>query len=115
MNTRLFSFIGGVTGAWRVVNMSTIVGAPLPDVTRLDLVTGTVPEMPDGAKWVLRGLTSSERYVTRSEKTNSSHDNRHSVALMQLVPLSSPFARPRRGGISPKTNAEGFSRRVPSM
>ena len=68
MNARLFSFIGGVTGAWRVVNMSTIVGAPLPDVTRLDLVTGTVPEMPDGAKWVLRGLTSSERYVTRSEK-----------------------------------------------
>ena len=81
MNARLFSFIGGVTGAWRVVNMSTIVGAPLPDVTRLDLVTGTVPEMPDGAKWVLRGLTSSERYVTRSEKD-------------QLVARQPPLGRP---------------------
>ncbi len=68
MNARLFSFAGGVTGAWRVVSMSTIVGIPFPDVTRLNIVTGRVPERPDGADWVLRGLRSNERYVTRSEK-----------------------------------------------
>jgi hypothetical protein len=68
MTARLFSFIGGMTGPWRVVSMSTVVGAPFPDVTRLDIVTGTVPERPDRAEWVLRGLTSNERYVTRSEK-----------------------------------------------
>ena len=48
--------------------MSTIVGTPFPEITRLDIVTGAVPERPDGAEWVLRGLTSNERYVTRSEK-----------------------------------------------
>jgi Chlorite dismutase len=67
MNGRLFSFVGGVTGAWRVVSINTVVGDPLADVRRLD-VAGTVPEVPDGAKWVLRGLTSNERYVNRSEK-----------------------------------------------
>lgn len=68
MNPRLFTFVGGVTGAWRVVNISTVVGDPLSNVVRLDIVTGAVLEVPDGAKWVLRGLTSNERYVTRSEK-----------------------------------------------
>jgi len=68
MNARLFSFVGGVTGPWRVVNISAIVGDPLAAVRRLDIVTGAVPEAPDGANWVLRGLTSNERYVTRTEK-----------------------------------------------
>ncbi|MBW3566294.1 MAG: chlorite dismutase family protein [Acidobacteria bacterium] len=68
MNARLFSFVGGGTGLWRVANISTVVGDPLADVKRLDIVTGAVPQVPDGAKWVLRGITSNERYVTRTEK-----------------------------------------------
>jgi chlorite dismutase len=68
MTARLFSFVGGATGAWRAMSMRAIVSIPLPDVTRLDVVTGEVPERPGGAAWVLRGLTSHERYVTRSEK-----------------------------------------------
>ena len=68
MNARLFSFVGGVTGTWRVVNISTVVGEPLADVRRLNIVTGAVPELTEGAKWVLRGLTSNERYVTRFEQ-----------------------------------------------
>lgn len=68
MNARLFSFVGGVTGPWRVVNINAVVGDPLADITRLDIVTGGVLEVPEGAKWVLRGLTSNERYVSRTEK-----------------------------------------------
>ena len=68
MDSRLFSFVGGVSGAWRIVNVSTVTGDSLAEVSRLDVVTGSVAEMPDGAKWVLRGLTSNERYVTRSEQ-----------------------------------------------
>ena len=68
MNARLFSFIGGGTGPWRVASMSAIVGPPLPNATRLNIVAGPVPEMLDGVRWMLRGLTSNERYVTRSEK-----------------------------------------------
>jgi chlorite dismutase len=68
MNGRHFSFVGGVTGTWRVVNISAVVGDPLAKVSRLDIVRGALPEVPDGARWLLRGVTSNERYVTRSEK-----------------------------------------------
>ncbi|MDP9316300.1 MAG: chlorite dismutase family protein [Chloroflexota bacterium] len=68
MNSRLFSFVGGKSGGWSVVEAKAIVGDPLPSVERLDIVNGAVPIVPDSAKWVLRGVTSNERYVTRVEK-----------------------------------------------
>jgi len=68
MSARLFSFVGGTAGAWRVTNVSTLVGEPLAGVSRLDVVSGTVSSPATGASWVLRGLTSNERYVTRPEK-----------------------------------------------
>lgn len=68
MNARVFSFVGGEIGPWRVVTISTVVGDALADVRRLNIVTGAVPQVPEGARWLLRGLTSNERYVTRLEK-----------------------------------------------
>lgn len=68
MNTRLFSFVGGEIGPWRVVNMSAVAGEALADVERLNTVAGAVPEVPEGAKWLLRGTSSNERYVVRLEK-----------------------------------------------
>jgi len=68
MSSRLFSFVGGAAGAWRVTSATTLVGPALADVSRVDIVTGAVPAPDDGASWVLRGLTSNERYVTRPEK-----------------------------------------------
>ena len=67
MTPRLFSFVGGTTGAWRVVSAVTLAGDPLARADRLDLVAGAVAPVPTAA-WVLRGVTSNERYVTRSEK-----------------------------------------------
>ncbi len=67
MNTRLFSFVGGNSGPWRVVKSSTIVGETLSPVPRLDIVSGTVEQPP--ALWSLRGITSNERYVMRDEKS----------------------------------------------
>jgi len=68
MDARLFSFIGGEIGPWRVMTISTVAGNALADVKRLNIVTGAVPQVPEGAMWVLRGLTSNERYITRLEK-----------------------------------------------
>jgi hypothetical protein len=68
MTSRLFSFAGGDTGAWRVTSVRAVVGEPIAQAARLlvvpDTVTGSAP--PTG--WVLRGITSNERYVQRSEK-----------------------------------------------
>jgi Chlorite dismutase len=68
MNTRLFTFVGGKAGAWSVIETRAVVGAPLPAAERLDIIHGAVPALPDGAKWLLRGVTSNERYATRAEK-----------------------------------------------
>jgi chlorite dismutase len=68
VNPRLFSFVGGTTGEWSVVSAKTVVGDPLAAVDRVKIVTGAIPTMPEGGKWILRGVTSNERYVTRAEK-----------------------------------------------
>ena len=69
MSTRLFSFIGGDTGLWRVAEMKGIVGEPLPAVRRLEIASSSeIPSDPHAA-WVLRGITSNERYVVREERS----------------------------------------------
>lgn len=68
VNPRLFTFIGGMAGRWSVVRAKAVVGDPLPAVARLDFVAGAVTALPDGGKWMLRGVTSNDRYVTRGEK-----------------------------------------------
>ena len=67
MNSRLFSFIGDDQGQWRVIKIAPVVGESLPAVTRLSVVNERVDVLPNGARWVLRGVTSFERYVTASE------------------------------------------------
>lgn len=68
MSTRLFSFVGGDTGLWRVAEMEVIVGEPLPAARRLEIASGSeIPSDPH-AVWVLRGITSNERYVVREEE-----------------------------------------------
>jgi chlorite dismutase len=67
MTQRLFCFLGGETGTWRVAKTSTIIGEPLPIARRLSVVAGEAV-LPQGASWLLRGITSNDRYVTRQEK-----------------------------------------------
>jgi hypothetical protein len=68
VNSRMFTFVGGAAGKWSVVSAKAIVGDPLPAVDRLDIITGAVAALPDGGKWMLRGVTSNDRYITRDEK-----------------------------------------------
>jgi chlorite dismutase len=64
----LVSFVGGDVGTWEVERISAVRGAGLQSVARVDVVEGWGAEVPDGAAWILRGVTSSERYVTRAEQ-----------------------------------------------
>ncbi len=65
---RLFTFMGGNTGTWRVVSSNVVRGAALPAVKRLDIIEGLIDDLPRGVAWSLRGVTSNERYVNRAEK-----------------------------------------------
>jgi hypothetical protein len=68
VSTRLFAFVGGEIGVWRIVRIDTVVGASIPSAPRLDIVSGSTSSPPQAAQWLLRGITSNERYVVRDEK-----------------------------------------------
>ena len=69
MSTRLFAFMGGDTGRWRVTGMEAIAGEPLPAARRLEIASGPGIPSDTQAAWVLRGITSNERYVDREERS----------------------------------------------
>jgi hypothetical protein len=67
MNQRLFSFAGGAAGPWRVTAATTVTGEPLAAVSHLGILAAGQAAPADTA-WLLRGVTSNERYVERNEK-----------------------------------------------
>lgn len=68
MTERMFTFVGGVTGPWRIQQTEAVLGEPLPQALRVEVVNSLVASPPPGAIWLLRGVTSNERYVTRAER-----------------------------------------------
>ena len=66
MAGRFFSFVGGSGGPWAVKRQIILVGDPLPPAERLDVLADR--NIGKSASWVLRGITSNERYVERTEK-----------------------------------------------
>ena len=61
-------FAGGTTGQWRIDRLEVVVGDPLPPAERLAVLEDHEGSLPVGASWILRGVTSSERYVHRAER-----------------------------------------------
>lgn len=66
--TRLFTFVGGSAGPWLVDSMHCVAGEPMAAAPRLSIVAGPITQRRAGASWLLRGITSNERYVVREEK-----------------------------------------------
>jgi chlorite dismutase len=48
--------------------MEAVIGPPLLQARRVQVVSSLVASPPAGAVWLLRGVTSNERYVTRAER-----------------------------------------------
>jgi len=99
MNNRLFRFSGGVRGAWAVTGMRAISGEALPPAARVDILSGEPAAAGPGEKWVLRGVTSNERYVTSAERR-------------ELVSKQAALGRPEatHGALIPiRKNAEWWS------
>jgi hypothetical protein len=65
---RLFGFAGGSAGPWLIDHMHCVVGEPIATASRLSVLAGSSAQPPSGAAWLLRGITSNERYVAREEK-----------------------------------------------
>lgn len=90
-NPRLFSFAGGSAGPWKALECRAITGEALPAIQRLNIVSGDVTPVPANASWVLRGVTSNERYVTRTEKeqlvAQSPEPGRPEANCAVLIPI----------------------------
>ncbi|CCH53670.1 hypothetical protein BN8_02783 [Fibrisoma limi BUZ 3] len=67
MANTLFDFVGGHSGAWKVVSMNPVAGESLGWVSHLQIVPGTLSE-PGTGVWTLRGVVSNLRYTERAEK-----------------------------------------------
>jgi len=63
------AFVGADSGAWRIDRLDAVSGEALAPASRLEVLEGQeVRERPAADRiWVLRGVTSNERYVTRAE------------------------------------------------
>jgi hypothetical protein len=73
LDGRLFAFLGGDAGPWKVTAMTALAGAPLPPAERVDVVGASAASGPSGGPgtaWSLKGIISNERYVNRDEKTD---------------------------------------------
>src|SRR5437879_420974 len=62
-------FVGGTTGKCRVEHTSALTGPTLIPVPRLAILDGSQTTTPQDGVWVLRGVTSYERYVRRAERS----------------------------------------------
>ena len=60
-------FAAGAVGAWRIDRIESVQGERLPAAERLTVLEGAQAVVPAGTVWMLRGVTSNERYVTRAE------------------------------------------------
>src|SRR5262245_10580081 len=61
-------FVGGSSGRWSIERLETVAGSSLALAPRLEVIEGPGAARPAGdAVWLLRGVTSNERYVTGDE------------------------------------------------
>jgi len=93
----LVAFAGGPAGTWRIDRIDVVRGDRLPAVERLAVIEGETAVVPHSAAWVLRGTTSNERYVTRSE---------HAALEQRQQPLGRPQAT--RAALIPIRKSEAW-------
>jgi len=90
MQDHIFDFIGGDNGQWEVTKMNTIIGEPLPNVSYLNIVQGSLQKTSEGL-WALKGLTSNLRYTEKEEKQKlvaiQEGLGRTSATYAALIPL----------------------------
>jgi hypothetical protein len=88
---RLYCFAAGDVGPWRVQRMLTLAGDGLAGANGLSVFADPGDALRQPAAWTLRGITSNERYVMRSEKTQlvgrQEGLGRSAATLAALIPI----------------------------
>src|SRR5690349_24181756 len=88
------AFVGGTAGRWRIEHVEVLRGEALPPAARLSVLEGAAAARANetAAAWVLRGVTSDVRYVTRREhealRARSEPLGRPAATRAALIPIS---------------------------
>ncbi len=89
-------FAGGKSGAWRIERINAVAGRPLSAVNRIAVLEGQELPMPQDRAWLLRGVTSYERYVRRAERSalvaRSPSLGRPEASSAALIPIKKSAA-----------------------
>ncbi len=93
MRPLLVTFAGGEIGSWAVERLETVAWAPLEPTSRLEVIEGQAARRLDSrSAWVLRGVTSNERYVSRIEHdalvTKQERLGRAASTRAALIPIT---------------------------
>lgn len=92
------AFVGADSGTWSIERLVTVSGEPLDSASRLEVLEGSRAARPvSDPGWVLRGVTSNERYVNRVE---------HNELLSRQEPLGR--AGSTRAALIPITKSEAW-------
>ena len=85
------TFVGGLTGPWRVDRVTAVSGENLSSAARLEVLEGGGYTLRGGGDWVLRGVTSNTRYTTRPEaaalEAGEEGLNRPHATRAALIPI----------------------------
>lgn len=91
MQNTFLSFIGGDEGNWKVVKMKTVTGLPLDEIKFVQIFEGSRKILQPKGKWILRGVTSNERYTKQAEKKSLKARqeglNRPQATCAALIPI----------------------------
>jgi hypothetical protein len=83
--------VGGPTGPWQVTTVTTHSGPVLRPATHVEVANGPLDRSPTGSAWVLRGVVSNTRYVTREEpqqrETRQPFFTRQEATCAALIPI----------------------------
>ena len=96
MENRFYSFVAGATGTWKIQEIKTVIGAGLEMASHVEIHNADLTELPAGASWLLRGVTSNQRYVTRPEQStlvaSQASLGRPEATCAALIPLTKTAA-----------------------
>lgn len=67
MSNTIFDFVGGTTGEWKVIKMTTLKGDALAEITHVDKTSSSLIKGNEGI-WTLKGIVSNLRYTEKAEK-----------------------------------------------
>ena len=92
----LYNYLGGTTGSWRVTEAATRSGQPIKPVSHIEIVNGPLERLPLGTSWLLRGVVSNTRYVSREERDALQSKqpvlNRTHATCAALIPIKKSAA-----------------------